>query len=86
MLLCFLATLYPARQAARQLTRRCIALVNNRSELHKFIAVNKTYKGHEDGVAVFRVSNPRGLFRGIAGCCGPIRFWQNPRSAFDGRA
>lgn len=31
--------------------------MNNRSELYKFIAVNKTYKGHEDGVAVFRDLN-----------------------------
>lgn len=31
--------------------------MNNRSELYKFIAVNKTYKGQEDGIAVFRDLN-----------------------------
>lgn len=31
--------------------------MNNRSELYKFIAVNKIYKGHEEGVAVFRDLN-----------------------------
>lgn len=32
-------------------------VMNNRSELYKFIAVNKTYKGQEDGIAVFRDLN-----------------------------
>lgn len=31
--------------------------MNNRSELYKFIAVNKIYNGHGDGVAVFRDLN-----------------------------